>query len=106
MQRSEACLLLTKIATSELIDKAIGKEILKARDIVVCEPHKILDVIATEDDRKRYLRILQIYINKITNTLLIDKEIEKGLIEINACIHDGDCFYGFQDPCEDMYLPK
>jgi len=105
MKRNEACRLLTTLANSEFIDKAIGKEILKARDIVVCEPNKILDVMATEEQRRKYLRILEIYINKIIGTLLLDKEIEKELIEISACIHEGDEFYSFQDPCEEVYLP-
>lgn len=105
MERQEACLLLTKIASSELIDKTIGKEILKARDIVVCEQNKILDVLATEATRKKYLRILEIYIDRIINTLLIDKDTEKKLIEIMACIHEGDDFYEFKDPCTEIYLP-
>ena len=105
MKRSEACRLLTNLATSEFIDKAIGREILKARDIVVCEPNKVLDVLATEETRKKYLRILEIYLRKITSTLLLDKEIEKEMIELCACIHEGDDYYSFQDPCDEMFIP-
>ena len=104
MKRNEACRLLTSLATNEFIDKAIGKEILKARDIVVCEPNKILDVMATDEERRKYLRILEIYINKITGTLLLDKDVEKKLIEISACIHQGDEFYQFEEQCNG-YLP-
>ena len=104
MKRNEACVLLTNIASCEFIDKQIGREILKARDLVICEPNKILDVMATEETRKKYLRILEIYLHKITGTLLLDMDFEKKLIEISACIHEGDDFYQFEDGC-DGYLP-
>ena len=104
MKRNDACRVLTNLATNEFIDKAIGKEILKARDIVICEPNHILDVMATEEERRKYSRILEIYINKITNTLLLDKDVEKQLIEIGACIHQGDEFYQFEEICNG-YLP-
>ena len=99
MKRNEACRLLTNFATCEFIDRGISREILKARDIVVCQPNKILEVLATDETRKRFLRILEIYIQRITSTYLLDGDIEKGLLEVNSCLHDG-----FENEC-DGYLP-
>ena len=63
MNRNDACALLTTIAQNELIDMPVSREILKARDIVVCEPNKLLDVMATQEARDTYKGRLIEYIN-------------------------------------------
>lgn len=100
MKRNEACALLTKIASSEMIDNIVSKELLKARDIVVCEPHKVLDVLATDEARYTYSGFLHEYLCRLFNTNLLSHEIGGGILKLDTCLSSG-----FEDGCDEMYLP-
>ena len=111
MKRSEACGLLSKIAQNELIDLQVSKDILKARDIVVCKPHKVLDVIATGATRKRYMNILADYIDVWTeDRSCIAFDIRKQLYELRKELRMEtleDCTEVYlHDRCDDCPLIK
>ena len=99
MRRNEACSILTKIASDELIDKFFSREILKARDIVVCEPHKVLDVLATDEQRQTMKMQLLEDIRFMIDNSMIDASIRKPLYDLRVALSNH-----FQDGCEKAYL--
>lgn len=99
MKRNEACGLLTMIASDELIDKQISRAIFKARDIIVCEPNKILDVMANPQAKKIYRDTLLDYIKRLTEEDMINADVRKQLNDLKLAIDDG-----FESTCEDEFL--
>ena len=100
MKRNEACNLLTMIASSELIDKHASRSIFKARDIIVCEPNSILDVLATPQTRNIYKDTLLDYINRLTSDDMVNNDVRKQLNDLKLAIDDG-----FESTCEEEFLP-
>ena len=103
MYRNEACELITRIAQNELIDMSLSKELLKARDVVICEHNKILDVLATEEEYEALRERLIEYVNFMSNIEFIDIAIKQklSLLDVELCTYGGN----FNDKCENMYLP-
>ena len=102
MNRNEACALLSMIAQNELIDMQVSREILKARDIVVCEPHRILDVLASPETKDLYKTQLISYIDTmIDNGSIFSFEIRQKLYTLKNDIENG-----FKDYvcCTEKYL--
>lgn len=99
MKRNEACLLLTKIAQSELIDKSVSKELLKIRDSYVCSPNKILDVLITEEAQSVLSMKLIDYIDEFCRSNLFSGAIKGDLNDLRWSIDR--CF---NMPCKEMYL--
>lgn len=100
MKRNEACRFLTRIASSEIIDMQVCKELIKARDIVVCEPNAILDVLATERTKEVYKNQLIEYLELIENSAIIDMEIRgyaRNLVMALKCNL-------LEDKCEQVFL--
>ena len=101
MKRNEACLTLSMLADNfQFFDNKVSKEILKARDIVVCEPNKILDVLADEKTKETCKYQLIEYIQKLVSTGMISYRWVTRLLSIKYGIING-----FDDLCEEMYLP-
>ena len=99
MKRYEACALLTNIASSDMIDLFVSKEIFKARDICVCSPNKILDVLATDESRKMLQNQMHYYLTKLLETDMLS-------IPFARKIRDCDCAlnYGFEEGCDEAFL--
>ena len=95
MKRSEACNLLTKIASNELNDHEISKELFKARDVVVCAPNGILDVLATGEIRKHYAQVLRDYLYVFRNVEMISSNIRDSIVGLEIALKNG-----FDDDCE------
>ena len=99
MKRNEACELLTKIAQSELIDMLVSKELIKARDICVCAPHKVLDVLATDEVRDVYSNQTQWYLKRLIETNMISVDLAKKAIATNRALVST-----FEDGCDAMFI--
>ena len=100
MRRNEACRILTGIASSELISDTASKQIFKARDIVVCEPNEILDVLATPEQREESKKVLCQYLNRIIDDSMFDGELRSGLYDIVLSINMDNW-----QSCDSMYIP-
>ena len=98
MKRYEACEILTKIALDELIDLIVCKELLKTRDIVVCEPHKILDVLATDAQRDMFKNQLLEYISRMKECNMYSFDVMKQLEMLRRALEGK-----FEDGCDKMY---
>ena len=98
MKRNEACEILTRIATNELMDILVCKELLKTRDIVVCKQNKILDVLANEDTQEIYRKQTREYLYKLLGTNMLSHDVAK---EINALIIA--LINGFDDGCDKKF---
>ena len=88
------------IASSELIDKHASRAIFKARDIIVCEPNGILDVLATPQTRQIYKDTLIDYIKRLTEDDMINADVRRQLNDLRLAMDDG-----FESTCEEAYLP-
>ena len=99
MKRYEACELLTKIASDELINSGTSLELFKERDVVICGDNKILDVLATDKDRKRYMEMLDYNIRALLEIELLSFEIGHGLTELEKALKDG-----FDGKCDSAFL--
>lgn len=101
MKRNEACALLTKIALNELIDEQVSKDLLKARDIVVCEPNKVLDVLSTLHTKCLSKEYLLDYISDMLNDNIFSQSIQRDLYYLQKEINGESKFEG---KCTEMYL--
>ena len=99
MKRNEACALLTKIAQSELIDISKGKEILKTRDICVCSPNKILDVLATDRMREMLREQTNLDLLNLQGTHLLNINISKQIRDYCIAV-----YCGFEEGCDKAYI--
>ena len=77
MYRNDACALLSMIASDELIDYTVSREIIKARDIVVCDHHKVLDVLASDEARSIYRKELRHILYDLSESKYIQMETRK-----------------------------
>lgn len=106
MKRYEACVFLTSVASDEMISKTVSDVFYKARDIVVCEKNKILDVLATDEHRRQFRNILDNYLLAMTHDEFIADDIKDKAHEL---WQDLQCEYhsqdGFYEKCDEMYLP-
>ena len=99
MKRKDACAILTKIAQSELISQRACLTILKARDVVVCEPNKILDVLATPQNKEEVKKELCNYLHRIIDDSMYDEELRINLFHVVQSIETDDW-----QPCDEMYI--
>lgn len=106
MKRNEACAFLTRIASDELFDSTLSKYVLKARDIVICENNRILDVLANTKMRNASKKELMDLLQKIEESDFIDYEIRKTArqlwMDLNANPNVNEDYY---KKCEVMFLP-
>lgn len=93
MNRNEACELITRIAQDELIDMQVSREFLKARDIVICEPNKILDVLASPETRKLYKEQLIADLIELSENRMIDFSVRKDSRLLATELKTGDFKY-------------
>ena len=99
MKRNEACRLITRLAASSLIDISVSKDLFKARDIVVCEDNKILDVLATDSIREIFRAQTKEYIRSLLDTKMIDNDFAKQLNDLLIALD-----YGFEEGCRTPFL--
>ena len=101
MRRNEACEVLTRLAASSLIDIFVSKEIFYARDIVVCEQNKILDVLATDNTRDIFRQQTKEYIGKLLDTGIIDMDFAKDLNRLLIALDSG-----FEEGCNKAFIKE
>lgn len=102
MKKNEACEFLTKIASSELIDDALSKEIYKARDIVVCKEHTVLDVLASDETRRIYRQELVDLLFDMTTCRYLSLDTKKKARELFDDLRPES---SYSEKCTKMYLP-
>ena len=106
MYRVEACAFLTKIAENELMNRETSKEMLKERDLIICEPNKILDVLATDDKRKFLKTCLSLQLEAIATSGFFTKEVRKKAKELYCCINEKEEEHPeFYELCNEVFLP-
>ena len=105
MKRSKACSLITRIASDELIDSAISRMLFKARDIVVCAPNKVLDVLVTEKTRHEQLAELKYFCEKMSESPYVSFEIGKELRNLLSDLNASpEAQIDFNKPCCAVYI--
>jgi len=101
MKRNEACAFLTKIAQDELISDDYSRMLFKARDIVICEDNRILDVLASPETKMLYRQEVESFLYNFSNSSLLSIEMRKQaqelLNDLTERVNSGKC--------EMMYLP-
>ena len=100
MTRNEACSFLTTIASDELIQSGLSIAIFKARDIVVCSPNKILDVLATEKDFEQNRCFLREIAEMIIESYFFSDIIRENATQLRFSLDE----MKFED-CDKMHLP-
>ena len=101
MKRNEACELLTKIASSEFVDEFVSRGIYTTRDICVCSPNKILNVLATETDKKNYAHTTSEYLQRMIDSLMLRGTIMHQCESLREAFIDG-----FEDGCDECFLTQ
>ena len=107
MRRNEACELLSRIAQNELVDKELSKFLLKARDVVICDHNKILDVSVSSSAKEDVKKGLKHFLFETSeNVKLIDHSIARDLrllwIDLQTNPESQIPYY---EKCDEMYLP-
>ena len=84
----------------------MSKELLKARDVVICGRNRILDVNATDDLRETLNDELTEKLGFWSKLDFFDIDIRRkmSLLFIDLCTKPGTDIE-FNEKCEDMYLP-
>lgn len=104
MKRNEACAFLTKLAQDELISEDASRTLLKARDIVVCENNKILDVLASPETRELYRNELVRFLFSFSECTLMSIELRRQARLLWILLQDNS-ESEYYEKCEIMYLP-
>lgn len=104
MKRNEACAFLTKIAQDELISEDASRMLLKARDIVVCEDNKILDVLACPETRSIYKDELIRFLFSFSDCTFMSIEMRKQARELWEDLQN-NLNVEYYEKCKTMYLP-
>lgn len=109
MRRNEACAYLTMLASDELIHEAISKDILKARDVVVCENNTILDVLA-DDDIRRYMKAeLLKYLGHVIDTPIFSDSVRGKAEELKYILKNKPDYsqesFEYYCKCDHMFIP-
>ena len=101
MKRNEACAFLTKIAQDELISDDYSRMLFKARDIVICEDNRILDVLASPETKMLYRQEVESFLYNFSNSSLLSIEMRKQAQELLNDLTERVN----NEECEMMYLP-
>ena len=104
MKRNEACAFLTKIAQDELISDDYSRMLFKARDIVICEDNKILDVLACPETRELYKNELIRFLFSLAECSFISVDIRKQARQLWMDVQDNSR-EEYYKKCEMMFLP-
>ena len=104
MKRNEECAFLTKLAQDELSSEDASKMLFKARDVVICEDNKILDVLADDRARSLYENELIRFLFAFSECTFISVELRKQARELWT-LFQGNSNEENHEKCETMYLP-
>ena len=104
MKRNEACAFLTKLAQDELISEDASRMLFKARDVVVCEDNKILDVLADDRARSLYKSELIRFLFAFAECTFMFVELRKQARELWTLLQDNSN-EEYYEKCEMMFLP-
>ena len=104
MKRNEACAFLTKLAQDELISEDASSMLFKARDVVVCEENKILDVLADDRVRSLYKSELIRFLFAFAECTFMSVNMRKQARELWTDLQDNSNSR-YYSKCEVMYLP-
>lgn len=89
MTRDEAWQVITRIASSELIDNVTARNLISARDVVICAPNKKMNILVDDECRRDYTKTLKQLLDAIYDFDCLNLDIRKGITKVRETLDKG-----------------